>query len=462
MKKILMRGGMTPLDNMSPEYVIKNNSIGANSGNLLYAFGVYRTLMTEDTIIDMDYYGVERSYTDKDIDRINQEYDAYVCPLADAFRDAFTDKLKKYTHFFNRLTIPCYVIGVGLRAPYEPDITSPKIFDEAAKDFVKAALKKSSVIGLRGEITGEYLKHLGFREEIDYTPIGCPSVYARGGELYKNRLSLTKESKLSFNLSSITPENVMRFAFHEMERYPNHYLVEQNQDELRLLYYGTPYKPNKDASVLLPRKVSNRLLQEDRYHIFINIPTWLNFLSSMDLSIGSKLHGNVAAILAGIPVFFMPLDSRMRELVSYHNFPSVPYTQIKENDHIEELISKIDMDSHLKRHPENFSHFLDFLNRNNIEHIYKNDIKRKSAPLDKKMREISYQEVVSILQCSNQEVLERIGHLNKEQAKTIKKLKEQNRIQNEILSSPTIQFATQFLKNHPTLEKWLKEKLSCN
>lgn len=153
-KRFLMRGGMSPLDNMSPETVIKNNSIGGNSGNLLYAYGVYRTLLTEDTVIDMDYYSVERGYTDAEIAEINEKYDAYICPLADAFRDKFREKLLKYAEFFNKLTIPCYVIGVGLRAPYEPKIGSPRIFDAEVRQFVKAVLEKSSVIGVRGLITG--------------------------------------------------------------------------------------------------------------------------------------------------------------------------------------------------------------------------------------------------------------------------------------------------------------------
>lgn len=459
MKKILMRGGMTPLDNLSPETVIENNSIGANSGNLLYAYGVYRTLMTEDTVIDMDYYGVERNYTDKDIQRINREYDAYVCPLADAFRDAFTNKLLKYANFFNKLTIPCYVIGVGLRAPYEVEIDTPRPFDDAAREFTKAALRKSSIIGLRGEITGEYLKHLGFREEIDYTPIGCPSVYALGRTLPQRQLNLTSESRIAFNLSSITPENIMRFAFHEMERYPNHHLIEQNQDELRLLYYGTPYNPNKNASVLLPRKISHSLLQEDRYHIFINVPTWIHFLQNIDLSIGSKLHGNVAAVLSGAPALFMPLDSRMRELAAYHAFPSVPYMQVNEYDHIEDLIGKVDMESHLKQHAGNFDHYIDFLNRNCIDHIYKSDSNYAGpSSLDNKMKEISYCEIESILHCSNQEVLRRIGTQTANQAAAIKRLKNKNEKLNAALGNPALQFILEFLSKHPGIENWIKNR----
>lgn len=382
-EKILMRGGMTPLDNFTPETVIAKNSIGSNSGNLLYAYGVYRTLMTEDTIIDVDYYGVEETYSEKDIARINEEYDAYVCPLANAFRKSFEENLIKYANFFDKLTIPCYIIGIGLNAPYEPEIGASRPFDEAAKKFVKAALEKSSIIGLRGEITGENLS--------------------------QRSLYLSKTLKIAFNLSNITPENIVRFAFHEMQTYPDHHLIEQNRDELKLLYYGTQYIPNKDASILLSREISHPLIQENRYHCFINIPTWLDFLRGIDLSIGSKLHGNVVDVLSGCPALFMPLDSRMRELVAYHDFPAIPHMQVKEDDQIEKLVQKVDMTSHLKKHKANFERFVGFLNKNSVPHIYLDDIGRKDAPLDKKIAQISYHEVESILHRSNQEVTKRIG-----------------------------------------------------
>lgn len=457
MKRILMRGGMTPLDNFHPESIIQNNYTGANSGNLLYAYSVYRTLMTEDTIIDMDYYGVERNYTDEDILQINEKYDAYVCPLADAFRDAFENKLLKYADFFNKLTIPCFIIGLGLRAPYEPDIGAPRKFDHAAKQFLKAVLRKSSMVGLRGEITGEYLKYLGFKEGQDYTVIGCPSMYALGTHLSQRDISLSETSKIAFNLSSITPENIVRFAFNEMQTFKNHYLVEQNIDETKLLYYGKQYQPNKSASVLLPRKISHPLLQENRYRIFVNIPTWLEFLRDMNLSIGSKLHGNVAALLAGCPALFMPIDSRMRELVAYHKFPAIPYMEIQESDTIANLIEKIDMKSHLKCQRKNFEHFVEFLNCNRLDHIYKNDHERTDAPLDEKMKAIDYYCIESILECSNQEVVRRIGQLNESQMKTIKNLKNKLSKQSAILERPGVKFALGLLDKYPVLEKWIKK-----
>lgn len=109
-----MRSGMTPFDNFTPSKVIGQGSIGGNSGNLVYAYSIYRALMTEDTEIDSTYYRLD--YTDKEIDKINEEYDLFVMPLADGFREGFEEKLKAHTRLVRRLKIPVIVIGVGLRA----------------------------------------------------------------------------------------------------------------------------------------------------------------------------------------------------------------------------------------------------------------------------------------------------------------------------------------------------------
>lgn len=432
MKKYLMRGGISPLDVFSPEKVIKENLIGANSGNLLYAFGVYRTLMTEDVQIDMDYYGVERRYTDQDIDRINEEYDAYICPLADAFRDAFAGKLLKYAHFFTRLKIPCYVIGLGVRAPYEADITQGFPFDEEARKFVKAVLGKSAMLGLRGEKTAEYLKYLGFKEDVDFRAIGCPSMYTFGRELPQRALrfdsagNLAQDMKLSVNMSSITPEPVLQFLFSQMDRFPEHYCVEQNEAELRLLYNGIRYVTHqKGKDTLLPLEYTHPLLAQDRYKVFINVKTWFDFLRGMDMSVGSKLHGNVAGVLSGCPTLFITLDTRMKELVDYHAFPAIPFHQIRPEDRLEDLMAKVDMQSHIKKQGENFDRFVDFLDRNELPHIYQNDRQRKDAPVDALMAKNQYQQVQSILKCTPEEAVRRFNVYNEQSRKTIASLKKE-------------------------------------
>src|SRR5699024_7028715 len=106
--------------------MIDNNSIGGNVGNLIYAYTVYRTLMTEDSSIVTYYYSINP----KKVDEINEKYYTYIIPLADAFRTNFITVLKDYTKLIKRLKKPVVVVGVGLRAPFEPKLNEGFPFDE--------------------------------------------------------------------------------------------------------------------------------------------------------------------------------------------------------------------------------------------------------------------------------------------------------------------------------------------
>ena len=175
MKKILMRAAMNPLDNLDSAKVIAYNMIGGNAGNMLFSYSVARTLMRENVVIDTTL--TDKMFTDGEVDRINQEYDCFILPLANAFRITFQKELVCLIELIRRLTIPCIVIGVGVQAKVDDTMAQDFAFDELSKQFIKEILERSAMIGVRGEITAEYMKKLGFVEEKNFTVIGCPSMY---------------------------------------------------------------------------------------------------------------------------------------------------------------------------------------------------------------------------------------------------------------------------------------------
>ena len=414
--------------------------------------------MTEDTVIDIDHYdGEGNRWSKKDIDRINETYDAYVVPLADAFRDDFANKLNNYANLFRKLKIPCYVIGVGLRAPYEPQISSGYAFDESVKNFVSAALERSAMIGLRGEITGAYLESLGFRPEKDFTVIGCPSMYTFGRQLHQRPLQLTETSRISVNYSTTATEEMMQFLFEVTQKYPNSQYVGQRTAELATLYVG---KENlKKADPYYPSSLLHPLYRQNKVRVFSSANSWFRNMESVDLSIGGRLHGNVAAVLSGAPIIIIPHDARMRELTAYHDFPCVPANQLLPDMELDEVAASVDLSSHLRKQPQNFEHFVDFLNLNGICHIYQENPNRRSAPIDTLLPEVmdtyDYLGFEPATVCSREEILDRVltysDNLNRKQMNkelgTIKKtvnaqghaiddLKKQNnelKIQNEEL-----------------------------
>ncbi len=422
MKNILIRAGISPLDNFDACYMLNHNSIGDNVGNLIYAYSIYKTLMTDSVDnITPNYY---KSLQGK-AEEINEKYDAFIIPLADAFRADFMPEMRNMTALIKQLKIPCVIVGVGLRAPFEPGQTMSYPFDEDIKEFIKAVLEKSSIVGVRGEYTSAYLKGLGFREEIDHTVIGCPSMYTNGPNLNIRDVNLTRDSIISMNSNVLSPNNVHEFTKKCEAQFPNHYFLPQRLQEMRLLYTGMPYYHKQGG--LYPTKITDEIYELDRVKFFLNVPSWMDFLSTVDLSIGGRLHGNIVATVSGCPSILIPHDARMRELTEYHHLAHVFAKDINETTDLLELASKLDFQEAPRNHKKNFDHYIDFLDKNGLDHIYKNGNIPDEAPLERRLKEIQLQPPISsVRNCSFDEMAERLYEVSIPIDKKIDRIKSEN------------------------------------
>lgn len=218
MKRILIRSGKSPFDVVSPEKVIQHNIIGTNAGNLIFSDAVHKMLYTEGAEITSNRFVVDPSAAD----RINEEYDVFVVPLANAFRPSFERHLRTLTELIERLTIPVVVFGVGAQSglDYNPERLAP--LERTVKRFAAAVLDRSPSIGVRGEFTESYLNSLGFT---DVDVIGCPSMFLNGTDLWveKKAERLDRDSKIAINASrsALGAGDIGGIVQTNCERYPN-------------------------------------------------------------------------------------------------------------------------------------------------------------------------------------------------------------------------------------------------
>lgn len=421
MKKYLIRSGIAPTEIREPDEMILKNMIGGNVGNLIYAYSIYRNLTTEDVEIIPDRYRIN----EKDASEINKKYDAYIIPLADAFRESFVESLKKYTKLIEKLTIPVIVIGVGVKAPMNKRIENGFPFDNVVKEFVKAVLKRSNMIGVRGQITADYLSYLGFTEGVDHTVIGCPSMYTFGKELNIKDLNLNKHSKIALNSSKLSPEHVLKFISSISENYQDYYFIPQWRKEFKMTYVGN--EKLKENTSFYPNSIADKYYRKDRVRYPLNAKSWINFMKKMDLAVGSRLHGNITATIAGTPSLLITKDARMKELAEYHKLTHIPEDQLKKNVKLPDLIEKLDFHSPQKVQSQNFNHFLDFLNKNNLDHIYNHNY-YKHPPLDQRMAKLNLPEMLTPInslkpiEISNR-ILKYTSFEEEEKSKLIKKNK---------------------------------------
>ena len=124
-------------------------------------------------------------------------------------------------------------------------------------------------------------------------------------------------------------------------------------------------------------------------------------MNTIDMSIGGKLHGNIAAVLGGAPTVFIPSDARTQELVEYHSFPSIAAKDWKKITDLEELLEKVNFDSYLKIHRNNFEHYKTFIQTLGIPNIYSKHQTEKDELL------LYSRPITSVLSCNKYEMIQR-------------------------------------------------------
>lgn len=403
MKKILLRAGMSPLVGYDATEVIMKNMMGNNIGNMLFQTSVYRTLLRDKVQIDTIH--TMRKYSKWHIDKINSTYECLVLPFANAFRASFIEELNNVTELVKQLKIPCIVVGVGAQAGIDKDIDNPEL-DQAVKNFMKAILKKSNLVGLRGEFTADYLTKLGFQAERDFTVIGCPSLYMYGKNLPEMEVKeLTPESNVSINSKIALPQKFHDFLYRSRKNLPNYNYVPQVIEEIAQMYMGRPYPADfaKRIPKHFPVDFTDPIYSSGKGISFVNVPSWLAYLREKDFSFGSRIHGNIASILAGTPCYIIVSDQRIMELVEYHHIPHMMMKDLNKETNIFDLYDKADFSALQEGHEERFMRYLDFLKKNNLQTIYDEEGNAERVPFDEKLREVEFASPVKAFSTLTQE-----------------------------------------------------------
>lgn len=372
MTKILMRGNCSPLSNPTISELIRDNTIGSNSGNMIFQASVMRALMKKDTQIDFINTRNE-GFRDHEIDRLKNQYDYFVIPLANAFRSGFLTELTNLRRMVERLDLPCIVIGVGCQANLSGKFSTKPEVDEQAKLFVSSVLEHSATIGIRGEYTAKYLKNLGFSEGRHFEIIGCPSMFMFGEDLPSPRPhDLTPRSRINFNRKLALPAAAHHLIERLLQPFEDYWFVPQNYDDFKLLYAGKPLgklNADKDAGTY-PLTKDDPICRAGRIRGFLNVPSWIDFMKKGDFTFGTRIHGNIISVLSGVPTYIFAPDMRVLELAEYHN---IPHRTIQEAYDVRDLFGlydETDFSSVIRGHRERFAHYVDFLNKNGLPHIW--------------------------------------------------------------------------------------------
>jgi hypothetical protein len=367
MPQILIRAHKNPFTVADADTTYRQNLIGNNTGNLVFSQAVYRLLSAAST--DVETSGLARSHPRV----INSRFDHVVIPLANAFRSTYLETLDALSNLIEQLTIPVTVLGVGSQASLKGVYKGADTVDPATTRFVRAVLNHSPSIGVRGDHTRDYLKSLGFGDE-HVKVIGCPSMFMYGPNLKveKKVESLSYDSPIAFNVSPYVPE-MGPLSLYAAEHFPNLVYMAQNIQTLELMLYGSYPKGkrmNAMAASGAPITLEHPLIRSDRVRFFLDPKTWFQHLAEYDFSFGTRIHGNIAALLAGTPALLLAHDSRTLELAEYHEIPHRTITSIEDDADPLSLYAECDWNRLNKAHPDRWDSFASFLGEHRLTHVY--------------------------------------------------------------------------------------------
>lgn len=368
MKRILIRSGKSPFHVATHEEFIHQDLIGTNNGNLLFSDAAHKLLLTDRTEVTSN--GIRTNSSAERAREINERYDVFVVPLANAFRPAFQASLDRLSTLIEQLTIPVVVLGVGAQVGADYDTEPLRPMEASVRRFVRAVLERSPAIGVRGELTASYLRGLGFGE-VDI--IGCPSMFLHGGTFPTPRDPgpIDAGSRIAINLSpdAIPVGDVGGLARHAVERFPQLTYFAQNTLDAEILFWGdtTAAAGKYDA---FPLQLTHPLFQENKVRVPMDPTVWMRELASYDFAYGTRIHGNIAALLAGTPAVVLTHDSRTLELCRYFDLPHRQLPGLPGDIHPQDLYDQADFSGLLKGHVERFDRFTAFLDKNDLENTF--------------------------------------------------------------------------------------------
>ena len=365
MGEILLRAVKDAFEILPPETALLRNAIGGNAGNLVFSVASQRILETATNRVMVDRFAAEPG----DADAINERYDAYVLPLANAFRPSYEPLLVRTTALIRRLRIPVVVLGVGHQATVANDTSRLAPIEGAVRDFVAAVLARGPSIGVRGEMTADYLTSLGFR---DVEVIGCPSMFWHGDRLTVRdpRPPLAADARLVLTVSPYL-KRMAPIVERHAARYPGLTYIAQDIDTLELLLWGEPVGEVSPAEPQ-PIHPGHRLFREDRVRMYLDPVPWIDYLATRDLTFGSRIHGTIASVLAGTPAFVLAHDSRTLELARYFG---IPHRLLRDVDpstvDAADLYAAADPGPMVDGHAERFARFVAYLDRHGLDHRFR-------------------------------------------------------------------------------------------
>lgn len=325
---------------------MKNNT--GNNGNYIWEYAANEVIP--------DFSDVARCPTYMGCKKILRERTSqgskilFYQPRANHFRhDAegeFEEDIKRMKEGGDQVSI--LVIGAGIQLQFYNDTSSPDIFPghpvtkpvadfkfrKDAEIFLRMLNDRKLPATFRGDLTWRTAQAIGYEHGIS---LGCPSLLINPsvnlGQILRRKYQALKDRigdralRVALNVQWWDSPKTMAMSYRILDDYPNAVVYAQSPREVAYLAKnGIPF---------------------NRTRLYVRAEEWIESLQTMDVSIGVRFHGNMAALAAEIPVLTIAFDYRMLELVQRMHIPHITGFDLglAENFDVADLVSSVNIDA---------------------------------------------------------------------------------------------------------------------
>lgn len=327
-------------------------ALGANSGNLMFQLAVARMIAAPLTFLsasDTPYEAVDKRDGAK----------ALIVPAANHLRcGADWSGLCDY---LEGSEVPLIVFGLGAQAPGpggEAETIQALQSDAKIRRLVDVLRDKAALVTVRGPFSQTCCEALGLGGTV---LLGCPSAFlnrdpALGQKLEKAiARGLSASPRIAINAaapfevsSNPAKREIERLLFRWMQEMKGLYIQQSGGISVMKAALGgwhevTPQAILSLATILSPDQPLPEFLaclaKRDRF--YLSAPEWITALRDQDFVIGTRLHGAMAGLAAGIPGIIITHDSRTSELAETMHLPRLPMADLSGAPSLAQALSRV-------------------------------------------------------------------------------------------------------------------------
>lgn len=331
---------------------------GANTGNMMHAAAARKFLLDYD---DFPF----RVWNEEEIERAKSDYSHIVYVAANGIRPGASEDMpvvkfhEMIAQNFERAELPIVTMGLGAQQPL--DSTGGEI-PKTTQRLLHLVAERSKEIAVRGESTADLLESVGVKNA---TVMGCQSCFwSMKPTLEDSHFSQDEQREgIAFNYTAPGREHVPLKMAIESDFYA------YGQEE-----YGELMAKEGDFSFLQGSSKVARFLRlsglslsnytawiSRRFEQFYSLQDWMSDIAGRKFCFGSRFHGNMVALQAGVRSLWIIHDKRTEELCNHLGLPAISIDDFGPETSVKELEERADYGTFFKKYPKNYGKFFNYL-----------------------------------------------------------------------------------------------------